>query len=91
MSEWEKKLPENKFIRIHRSTIINLEYVEKIDKWYNNTCKVYLKGEDESLQMSQRYTSKFLSKYKLWFYQFVPVILVHASKMALYIHRMLGH
>ncbi len=64
MSTWEKLLPNQYFERIHRSTIINLEFIEKIEKSFNNTCKVYLKSINQSFQMSQRYTSKFLSKYK---------------------------
>ncbi len=64
MLEWEKLLPNTHFERIHRSTIINLEFVSKIEKSFNNTCKVYLKNIKQYFQMSQRYTSKFLNKYK---------------------------
>lgn len=64
MNDWEKLLPNEHFARIHRATIINLEYIERIEKGFNNTCKVYLEKLPQSLQMSQRYTVKFLSKYK---------------------------
>ncbi|GAB1855553.1 LytTR family DNA-binding domain-containing protein [Flavobacteriaceae bacterium MHTCC 0001] len=64
LSEWEMLLPSTYFERIHRSTIINLELIDRIEKSFNNTCKVYLKNTNQSFQMSQRYTSKFLNKYK---------------------------
>lgn len=65
MIEWEKSLPKGYFERIHRSTIINIEYIDRIEKSFNNTCKVFLKNISKSLQMSQRYTAAFLNKYKV--------------------------
>ncbi|MGB5848850.1 MAG: LytTR family DNA-binding domain-containing protein, partial [Ignavibacteriaceae bacterium] len=44
MKEWESRLPENHFIRIHRSTIINTDQVNRIEPWYNNSHLVYLEG-----------------------------------------------
>ena len=57
MREWETRLPENHFIRIHRSTIINLNYVQKIDEWFNHSYHIYLKGLDQPYIMSRRYAS----------------------------------
>ncbi len=64
MAQWEALLPSHYFERIHRGTIINLEYIDSIEKGFNNTCKIYIKTLDLPFQMSQRYTAKFLSKYK---------------------------
>ena len=36
MKEWENRLPVSHFIRIHRSTIINTDEVDRIEPWYNN-------------------------------------------------------
>lgn len=58
MREWEGRLPKNSFARIHRSTIINLEFVEKIEQWFNYSYRVYLKGLDKPVIMSRRYASK---------------------------------
>jgi len=55
MKEWECRLPENRFIRVHRSTIINLNFVERLEPWFNNTFRVYLKGIDEPVSMSRKY------------------------------------
>jgi two-component system LytT family response regulator len=58
MKEWEKRLPEKQFIRIHRSTIINLNYIERLEEWFNNSYRVYLKGIKEPSIMSRRYVTK---------------------------------
>ena len=63
LKEWERMLPGNSFIRIHRSTIINLEYIEKMEKWFSNTCRVYLYDIKEPFQMSQRNTAKFRNMF----------------------------
>ena len=33
--EWEERLPEKHFLRIHRQTIVNLEEIEKTRPWFN--------------------------------------------------------
>ncbi len=62
MLEWEKRLPENTFIRIHRSFIINLNFVEKVEDWFNNSFRVYVTGVEEPFVMSRRYTSLIKNK-----------------------------
>lgn len=57
LREWESRLPENHFIRIHRSSIINLHYIQKIDEWFNHSYQIYLKGIGKPLTMSRRYSS----------------------------------
>lgn len=58
LKEWEQILPENYFIRIHRSTIINIEYVSKIEKGFNDSNYISLKHIKEPLTVSQNYTNK---------------------------------
>ncbi|MFC2103457.1 LytR/AlgR family response regulator transcription factor [Bacteroidota bacterium] len=64
MKEWEDRLPENHFIRIHRSTIINTDEVDRIEPWYNNAHLVYLKGIEKPVVMSRRYFSKIKEELK---------------------------
>jgi len=64
MREWENRLPEKYFCRIHRSTIINMESIEKIEEWFNNSFRIYLTGIKEPLVMSRRYASKLKEKFK---------------------------
>ena len=62
MKEWENRLPVSHFIRIHRSTIINTDEVDRIEPWYNNAHKVYLKGIQKPVVMSRRYFVKIKEK-----------------------------
>lgn len=63
MKEWEERLPEEYFCRIHRSTIINLEYVEKLEEWFNNSFRVYIKGIKDPYLLSRRYAAKLKAKF----------------------------
>ena len=63
MREWESRLPENHFCRIHRETIVNLEYVFKIDDSLSNSYKVYIKGIEKPFLMSRRYAAKIKEKF----------------------------
>jgi DNA-binding LytR/AlgR family response regulator len=61
IKQWEEKLPKEHFLRIHRSTIINTDYIKKVDRWNNYTHKIYLEGITEPFIISQRY-SRILKK-----------------------------
>lgn len=65
LTEWQKLLPEILFLRIHRSYIININFVSKIAKWTSGTYKVYLKNITETFTLSQRYASLIKNKLKL--------------------------
>ncbi len=58
MVEWETKLPSKHFVRIHRNAIINLEYVDHLEEWFNYSYQVYLKGVEKPILMSRRYAAK---------------------------------
>ncbi len=64
LKDWEAMLPPKHFVRIHRSTMINLEYVVKTEKWFNYTYRVYLKDVEEPLIISRRYTVKLKRKFR---------------------------
>jgi two-component system, LytTR family, response regulator len=63
LKEWEERLPEKYFTRIHRSTIINLEYIERIVGWFNRSYQVHLRHIEEPLVMSRRYAVKLKLKF----------------------------
>lgn len=63
LKEWEERLPEKYFTRIHRSTIINLEYIERIVGWFNRSYQVHLRHIEEPLMMSRRYAVKLKLKF----------------------------
>lgn len=58
MKDWEKQLPTNKFIRIHRQTIINIGFVESFKKSSSNRYLIKLKGCDKEFDVSQRSVKK---------------------------------
>lgn len=58
LQEWEDLLPEKQFVRIHRSTIVNFSFVEKVKKRKNYTQEVYVQGIDKPFSMSRRYAAK---------------------------------
>ncbi len=58
MKEWEARLPQQHFVRIHRSTIINMEFIDRVEEWFNYSFKVYLKGIEEPYVISRRYATK---------------------------------
>lgn len=63
MKEWEIRLPNKHFCRIHRSTIINVGYVLSVSDNILNASKVYLQGFEEPFIISKRYAAKIKKKF----------------------------
>jgi DNA-binding response OmpR family regulator len=55
---WEKKLPGEKFARIHRQTLINIDYIDKVEIISSNRYSLEIKELNEKLEVSQRFSSK---------------------------------
>jgi two-component system LytT family response regulator len=62
MKDWESRLPEKTFCRIHRSTIVNIEKVKIIDPWYNHSYLVVLEDRENPVVMSRRYFATIKQK-----------------------------
>lgn len=58
LAEWEARLPERSFARVHRSAIVNLEYVTRVDEWSHASYLVHLRGLPEPVRMSRRYARR---------------------------------
>lgn len=58
LSAYEKKLPQDAFMRIHRSSIINKHHIKSAEQWFNNTYQVKL-SKDVKLQVSRSYIKQF--------------------------------
>lgn len=65
LKDWEKVLPKESYFRIHRSMIINLECVEKVEKWFSRTYKVYLNGVEKPFDISQRCSVKLKERLSI--------------------------
>ncbi len=65
MREWEVQLPEKNFQRIHRTTIINLDFVEKIERYGKENAIVFMKGVEKHLDISKNYLSELKNRFKV--------------------------
>lgn len=55
----EESLNPEKFTRIHRSYIVNIEHIKEIQPWSHGDYLIILKN-GEKLQMSRRYKDRLL-------------------------------
>jgi len=61
LKDYEELLPENRFVRIHKSSIVNLAYIKEYNS--KNGLQVVLKN-GESITVSRRRASDFFEKIK---------------------------
>lgn len=54
LSTWDERLPDAHFVRIHRSSIVNLEHVTHVEPTASRTYEVHVEGRGEPLTMSRR-------------------------------------
>jgi two-component system LytT family response regulator len=58
MNEWEARLPAAGFCRIHRSAIVNLAFIDRVEAAPGCSHQVVLRGLDRPLPMSRRHASR---------------------------------
>jgi two-component system, LytTR family, response regulator len=58
LREWAARLPENGFARVHRSAIVNLAFVDRVEEWSHFSYRLYLRGVAEPVTMSRRYAGR---------------------------------
>jgi two-component system LytT family response regulator len=63
MNEWEERLPAQYFLRIHRSTIINIDFIEKAEKWFNYSSLIRLRGVEKTFKVSRSYFKKIKERF----------------------------
>lgn len=63
LREWEARLPEKFFARVHRNCIVNLEYVERVESWFNRSQQLFLRGRAEPLAVSRRHAARLREKF----------------------------
>jgi two-component system, sensor histidine kinase and response regulator len=54
LKQWESELPGEQFIRVHRRAIINLAWMERIEKLPGGRMQVHLRGNPEPILVSLR-------------------------------------
>ena len=58
LSYWESRLPAGDFVRVHRSTIVNLRHVEKVEEWFQYSYRLTIAGYKGPVVMSRRYAAR---------------------------------
>ena len=61
LKQWQEELPDNNFVRIHRSSIVNIEHVDHIEKKPDTGHIAFLKNRPEPIEISRRYAKKLKS------------------------------
>jgi len=63
VSELEQKLDPRQFVRIHRSTLVNIAWVKEIDAWFGGKLLVRLKdGKNTELQVARERVAELKSR-----------------------------
>jgi two-component system LytT family response regulator len=65
IKNWQTTLPEELFIQIHRSTIVNISNIAKIEKCVNDTGRIYLNGIIKPFEISRNFFFQIKKKYKI--------------------------
>lgn len=65
LAKWEITLPPTVFLRIHRSTIINIKCIDKIEPGHNYSYKITLCNSKNTEEVSRRYAKIFRIKMNL--------------------------
>ena len=64
LKQWETELPENEFVRIHRNAIINLAFLERVERLSSGRLQVHLRGSAEPISVSLRLAPALNRKLK---------------------------
>lgn len=63
LKAWEERLPEKQFLRIHRETIVNVQYVDRIEEWSHESFQVHLRGHTAPFTLSRRYAARLKARF----------------------------
>jgi two-component system, LytTR family, response regulator len=61
---WEKRLPAQHFVRVHRSAIIQYAAVERLEPWSNGGFRVHLAGAATPVVISRRYAAELRGRLR---------------------------
>lgn len=56
MKYWENRLPLDKFIRVHKQTIVNLDFIERVEAISSNRYNLKIRSLVEEVEVSQRFS-----------------------------------
>ncbi len=59
LSQLEEKLASSNFFRCHKSFLVNLDYIEEIDPWFNSTFLIKMKNLKDEIPVSRSQAKEF--------------------------------
>lgn len=62
LAAWEAQLTDTPFVRVHRSVLVNLDFVERIERGATYTYELYVRGQAAPLTMSRRRATELKSR-----------------------------
>ncbi|KAB2331860.1 LytR/AlgR family response regulator transcription factor [Bacillus mesophilum] len=65
LKDLENRLSSYRFFRIHKSYIVNLDYVSKLSPWFNGAYQLELEGNSEKLSVSRNYVKALRAKLEI--------------------------
>lgn len=65
MNSWEQRLSRFNFFRCHRSYIVNVEKIEEIIPWFNDTYNLKLKGIPDKIYSSKTFTKQLKKRFNI--------------------------
>lgn len=64
LAAWNQRLPERRFAQIHRSTIVNMDAVVRVETISESTHRVFLRDVRAPLLLSRRYVARLQQQLK---------------------------
>lgn len=58
LREWEQRLPSSHFLRVHRSTIVNLGLIERLEPSFSGGFLLSLRGLSSQIAVSRRHATR---------------------------------
>lgn len=65
LKELESRLLPYSFFRIHKSYLVNLDYVTRLTPWFNGAYQLEIEGWDEMLSVSRNYVKALRTQLEL--------------------------
>ena len=64
LRDWLARLPEKHFVRVHRTTILNVDRIDRVEEWFNNSFRIHLKSGCEPVISSRRYAAQLRARFR---------------------------
>lgn len=65
LKELEARLSSFSFFRIHKSYLVNLNYISRLSPWFNGAYQLELEGREEKLSVSRNYVKALRQQLEL--------------------------